>query len=91
VATEFGGFSFSDRNFTVEDMIAGDSKVAFLWTNTGTHTREYAGIPATGKRTSGKGSAFFTFDSDGKIAAVDSYFDAEDLFRQLGATINPPP
>jgi steroid delta-isomerase-like uncharacterized protein len=85
------GFSFSDRHFTVEDMIAEDAKVAILWTNTGTHTREYAGIPATGKRTSGKGSAFFTFDGDGKIAAVDSYFDAEDLFRQLGATINPPP
>jgi steroid delta-isomerase-like uncharacterized protein len=84
------GFSFSDRDFTVEDMIAEDARVAILWTNAGIHTRDYAGIPATGKHTTGKGSAFFTFDGDGKIAAVASYFDAEDLFRQLGATISPP-
>ena len=85
------GFAFNDRDFTVEDMIADDTKVAILWTNTGTHTGEYAGAPATGMRTSDKGSAFFTFDGDGKIAAVVSYFDAESLFRQLGATISPPP
>ena len=84
------GFSFSNRDFTVKDMIAEDAKVAILWTNSGTHTCDYAGIPATGRRTSSKGSAFFTFDGAGKIAAVISYFDAEDLFRQLGATISPP-
>ena len=84
------GFAFSDRDFTVDDMIAEGAKVAILWTNTGTHTGEYAGIPATGKRSSDKGSAFFTFDGDGKIATVVSYFDAESLFRQLGATISPP-
>ena len=82
------GFAFSDRDFTVDDMIAEDTKVAILWRNSGTHTGEDAGIPATGKRTSDKGSAFFTFDGDGKIAAVVSYFDAESLFRQLGATIS---
>lgn len=83
------GFEFSDRTFTVENLVGDESKVAILWTNTGTHTREYAGIPATGKRTSGRGAAFFTFDGV-KITEVVTYYDAEDLLRQLGATISPP-
>jgi hypothetical protein len=45
---------------------------------------------ATGEQTSGHGSALFTIDG-GKIANVVSHFDAEDLFRQLVATIRAPP
>jgi steroid delta-isomerase-like uncharacterized protein len=82
-------FSFTDRTFTIDDLVEDGAKVAILWTNTGTHSSAYAGIPATGKQTTGHGSAFFTF-ADGKIVNVVSHFDAENLFQQLGATISPP-
>lgn len=81
-------FSFTERTFTIDDIVEDGAKVAILWTNTGTHSSAYAGIPATGKQTTGHGSAFFTFDG-GKIVNVVSHFDAEDLFRQLRATITP--
>jgi steroid delta-isomerase-like uncharacterized protein len=82
-------FSFTDRTFTVDEMIAAGSKVAILWTTTGRHTSDYLGIPATGRRTSNHGSAFFTVDG-GRITDVVSYFDSDGLLRQLGATIQPP-
>jgi steroid delta-isomerase-like uncharacterized protein len=83
-------FSFSERTFTVNDIVAEGPKVAMLWSIAGRHTSEYAGIPPTGRRTSNTGSAFFTFD-DGKITELVTHFDADDLYRQLGATITPSP
>ncbi len=92
VATEWRAnmetFSFSERTFTVDEMVGEDSKVAILWTVAGKHTSEYAGLPPTGKRTSNTGSAFFTFD-DGKIAALVVHYDADSLYAQLGATLTP--
>jgi hypothetical protein len=93
VATEWRttmeNFSFSERTFTVDDMVCEDSKVAILWTCTGKHTSDYAGLPPTGKRTSNTGSAFFTFDDDGKIANLVSHYDADSVYAQLGATLTP--
>ncbi len=86
--TNMENFSFTDRTFTVDDMVAEGSKVAILWTISGTHTAEFAGLPPTGKRTSNTGSAFFTFD-EGKIAELVVHYDADSLYEQLGATINP--
>jgi steroid delta-isomerase-like uncharacterized protein len=86
--TNMEDFSFTDRTFTVDDMVAEGSKVAILWTISGTHTGEFAGLPPTGKRTSNTGSAFFTFDG-GKIADLVVHYDADSLYKQLGATINP--
>jgi predicted ester cyclase len=81
-------FAFSDRTFTVDKTVVEGDQAAALWSNTGTHTGVYAGIPPTGRRTIGHGSAFFTF-TEGRISAVVSYFDAEALFEALGATVQP--
>jgi steroid delta-isomerase-like uncharacterized protein len=81
-------FAFDDRVFTVDEVVAEGPQVAILWTTTGTHTRPYAGLPPTGRRTSNTGSAFFTFDG-GRIAAVVAHYDADRLYEQLGATIRP--
>ena len=81
-------FSFSDRTFTVDDMVGEDSKVAILWTIAGKHTSDFEGLPPTGKRTSNTGSAFFTFE-EGKIADLVVHYDAVSLYEQLGAIITP--
>jgi steroid delta-isomerase-like uncharacterized protein len=82
-------FAFTERTFTVDDVVADGSKVAILWSIAGRHTGEFAGIPPTGKRTSDTGAAFFTLH-EGKIAKLVTHYDAEGLFKQLGATITPP-
>ena len=81
-------FAFTERTFTVDDVVVDGSKVAILWTIAGRHTGDFAGIPPTGKRTSNTGSAFFTLH-DGKIAELVTHYDAEGVFKQLGATITP--
>ncbi len=47
-----GGFlaAFPDARFTIDDMIAEGDQVVTKKTFTGTHTGEFAGIPATGNR-----------------------------------------
>ena len=84
--TNMGDFSFTDRTFNVDEMVSEGSKVAILWTITGTHTGEFSGLPPTGKTTSNTGSAFFTFD-EGKIADLVVHYDADSLHEQLGATV----
>jgi steroid delta-isomerase-like uncharacterized protein len=42
--------AFPDIHFTIDDMIAEGDRVATKKTFTGTHTAEFAGIPATGKQ-----------------------------------------
>jgi steroid delta-isomerase-like uncharacterized protein len=42
--------AFPDSQFTIDDMIAEGDQVVTKKTLTGTHTADFAGIPATGKR-----------------------------------------
>lgn len=44
--------AFSDRRFTIEDLIAEDDKVVARWSDRGVHTGELMGIPPTGKEVS---------------------------------------
>ncbi len=82
-------FSFSEVTFTIDDLVSDGDRAAALWRSTGVHTRPFLGIPASGKETPSKGSAFFTFDGD-TIIDVVSYYDVEAILQHLGATIAPP-
>jgi predicted ester cyclase len=42
--------AFSDSRFTIDDMIAEGDRVVTKKTFTGTHTADFAGIPATGNK-----------------------------------------
>jgi len=82
VSTQFIA-AFPDLKFTVEDYISEKDKVVASWTISGTHKREFRGIPATNKEISVEGVTIHLI-AKGKI--IDSYakLDYLGLLQQLG-------
>ncbi len=82
VCTQFLA-AFPDLKFTVEDYISEKDKVVASWTISGTHKREFRGIPATNKVISVEGVTIHHI-AKGKI--IDSYLklDYLGLLQQLG-------
>jgi steroid delta-isomerase-like uncharacterized protein len=81
---------FPDIRLELHEMIAEGDAVAARYSMYGTHTGTFLGIPATGKRISIGGTAFYHV-KDGKM--VDDYpgFDALSLMQQIGVVPTPEP
>jgi len=80
--------SFSDISTTVNDLIAEGDKVAWNWTMRGTHSGEFMGVPATGKKITFSGITIDKF-IDGQIGERWSQADFAGLMQQLGGMNNP--
>ncbi|GAA3498886.1 hypothetical protein GCM10019016_059890 [Streptomyces prasinosporus] len=76
------GFDFS---FRIEDRIAQGDRVCTRWSWEGTHTGDFLGIPATGKKVSMTGTTVFRFGERGKIVEGWWQYDRLGLMTQLGA------
>ena len=76
--------SFSDFTTNVETAVGEGDKLAVRWTAEGTHTAQFAGVPASGKKVQMLGVEHLRF-ADGKIAEVWINFDMAGLLVQLGA------
>jgi len=83
VCTQFIA-AFPDLRFTVEDYISEKDKVVASWVISGTHKREFRGLPATNKKISVEGITI-NHIANGKI--MDSYvsIDYLGMMQQLGA------
>jgi steroid delta-isomerase-like uncharacterized protein len=81
----FGAFltGFSDINFVVDEIFGVDDRVVKIWTFNGTHTGEFAGIPATNNKITLKGVSVARI-VDGKIAEELDYMDDLGFLQQLG-------
>ncbi|ARP71864.1 ester cyclase [Streptomyces pluripotens] len=77
-----GAFEFS---FTVEDVLAQGDQACARWTWNATHTGDFLGIGATGKRVTMTGMTLFRFGDEGKIAELWWQHDQLGLMQQLGA------
>jgi steroid delta-isomerase-like uncharacterized protein len=75
--------AFPDLRFAVDDLIAEGDKVLTRWTLTGTHTGEFMGIPATGRRISVTGMSLDRIENGMIVEGFDGW-DALGLRRQLG-------
>ncbi|MGB7284834.1 MAG: ester cyclase [Candidatus Acidiferrum sp.] len=82
VCTQFIA-AFPDLRFSVEDYISEKDKVVASWVISGTHKREFRGIPATNKKVSVEGVTI-NHVANGKI--MDSYvsLDYLGMMQQLG-------
>ena len=76
--------AFTDIRVTIEDQVAEDDKVVTRWSAEGTHSGEFMGIPATGKRVRATGIEIHVI-RDGRIAAEWGESDELGLLSQLGA------
>ena len=73
---------FSNRRFKVLEIYGKDDHVIKRWSFTGTHTGNFAGIKATGKRITVEGVSIAVM-KQGKIVAERDYADDLGLMQQL--------
>ncbi len=76
--------AMTDMDMDFLRVIAEGDLVAIEYTNKMTHSGEFFGIPATGKRVLGTGQ-FIREVKDGKVTAEWQTTNAMGLMRQLGA------
>lgn len=76
--------AFPDLRFTIEDLISEKDKVVASWVISGTHKREFRGVPATNKKITVEGITI-NHIANGKI--MDSYvsLDYLGMLQQFGA------
>ena len=74
---------FSDIEFTIEDAIGMDEKLAIYWNFKGTHTGLFFGIPATRQKVDIEGVTLVRMEN-GKIAEERDFLDNLEFMQQLG-------
>jgi steroid delta-isomerase-like uncharacterized protein len=87
-----GGYveAMPDLTITIEDVIAEGDLVAARNTFSGTHTREFQGLPPSNKRITFSGLEFNRL-VDGKVVEHWFQLDQVALFAQLGLVVVPGP
>jgi steroid delta-isomerase-like uncharacterized protein len=75
--------AFPDLRLSVEELIAEKNKVVACWNLTGTHKREFRGVPATNRKISVDGVTV-NHISNGKIIESFITMDYLSLTQQLG-------
>ena len=75
---------FPDIQWTLEEMVCEDDKVAARFTMRGTHQGPFFGIPATGKPITVQALNIYRFVR-GQIAEERGQPDMLELLRQIGA------
>jgi predicted ester cyclase len=69
--------------YTVHDVIADGDRVVVRWTNSGVHTREFLGIPPTGRRFDFAGIDIYRIEND-RMAEHWHVVDQLTMLQQLG-------
>jgi predicted ester cyclase len=80
---------FPDWNSIIDEQVAVGDTVITRYTVQGTHTRDFLGIPPTGKRIDIAEVVFFRF-VNGRIREIWAIGDELGWLRQLGVTELPP-
>ena len=76
---------FPDVQWKIQDMVAGDDKVAVYWLLTGTHEGEFLGIRPTGNKISVSVMNFYYFNAQGKITNDIAAEGMIGILRGIGA------
>ena len=80
--------AFPDLTHVIDEMIADSNRVAVRFTQHGTHTGDFEGVPGTGKKVVVPAMHTITF-VDGKIKEWHLLEDNLGLMIQLGLELKP--
>ena len=73
---------FSDREFTILEVVGQGNRLVKHWNFKGTHTGNFFGMPASGNKLNLSGTTMVTM-KDGKIAKEQDFFDMMSMVSQL--------
>ena len=73
---------FSDREFTILEVVGQGNRLVKHWNFKGTHTGDFFGMPASGNKLNLSGTTMVTM-RDGKIAKEQDFFDMMSMVSQL--------
>jgi len=76
--------AFPDGRMDIQDLVIRNEQLWVYWISSGTHSREYLGVPASGKKVKYWGMEIYRYAGD-RIAECKAIPDALSLFRQMGA------
>lgn len=76
---------FPDVHFGIDALVAEDDIAMVEFRITGTHEREFQGLPPTGREMEILGVDVLDIE-DGKVTEWRTYYDREDLKAQMGLT-----
>ena len=76
-----------DLRIDVRHRHCSEDAVVLEVTINGTHSAEWMGIPATGKRLAFPLCAVYTFDETERLAGERIYFDRATIFEQMGVPL----
>jgi predicted ester cyclase len=74
---------FPDLTTTIEDMFVSGDKLAVVLTWRGTHSGDYGGVAATGRRVEVRDIATWHF-RDGKVIEIQTIQDQFGILKQVG-------
>jgi len=83
--------AFPDMRMEVQDVITSGDRVAIRVRYTGTHTGDFIGIPATGKRVDVQLIDIMGMGDDGLVHEHWGVMDQMTMLQQLGAIPEGPP
>ena len=83
--------AFPDLRMEAQDILVSGDKVVARVRGTGTHQREFMGMPATGKSVDVQLIDIIRFGDDGLAREHWGVFDALAMMQQLGAIPGPSP
>ncbi len=75
--------AFPDLHVEIEQEIASGTSVVVRWKSTGTHTGDFGGISATGRKVTTHGCTVQEI-RDGQIVRSVNYWDNLSMMQQLG-------
>jgi steroid delta-isomerase-like uncharacterized protein len=78
-----------DFHIDIHQRHVTDDHVILEVTISGTHERNWRGLPGTGREVQWDTCAVFAFDDQNKLAGERIYYDRASLLRQLGIFTNP--
>jgi steroid delta-isomerase-like uncharacterized protein len=81
--------AFPDVHWTIDDEIVEGNKKATRYTMTGTHKREFMGVPATNKKVKASMIYISRRNAAGKVVEEWEMYDTLDFMQQLGVVPTP--